>query len=91
MNLANISQGGIMIHYNMLDAKNNLSKICKLLVDGKEDSIVICSNGKPLVKVVPYKNNSKRKAGILEKKYKYDKYFETCDKEIAKLFYEGKL
>lgn len=80
-----------MIHYNMLDAKNNLSKICKMLVEKKEDFVVICSNGKPLVKVVPYEEKTKRPVGLLKGKYKYDDFFMECDEEIAKMFYEGKL
>ena len=56
-----------MTQYNMLDAKNNLSKICKMIVDNEEDYIVIASNGKPLVKVVPYKNKNKRRPNIRKK------------------------
>lgn len=49
-----------MTIYNMLEAKNNLSKICKLLQDGEEDYIVIANNGKPVAKVYPFSNDSKK-------------------------------
>ena len=76
-----------MTQYNMLEAKNNLSKICKMIVNKEEDYIVIASNGKPLVKVVPYKNeNSKRKFGTLKGVFKYDDRFDDDNQEIEKLF-----
>lgn len=75
-----------MTLYNMLEAKNNLSKICKLVAEQEEDYIVIASNGKPLVKVVPYSNNKKRKPGTLEGIFKYDDRFDDMDEEIASMF-----
>lgn len=50
-----------MTQFNMLDAKNNLSKICRMVSSNEEDYVVIASNGKPIVKIVPYSNNKKRK------------------------------
>ena len=76
-----------MTQYNMLDAKNNLSKICKMIVDNEEDYVVIASNGKPLVKVVPYKNNNKKRPfGTLKGIYKYDDRFDDDNEEIIRLF-----
>lgn len=78
-----------MILYNMLDAKNNLSKICQMVVNNEEDYIIIASNGKPLVKVVPYQKEENRKLGILKGKCKFDDaMFDAVDKEIAASFYE---
>jgi len=77
-----------MIQYNMLEAKNNLSKICKMIVDKEEDYIIIASNGKPLVKVIPYEKNTTRKPGILKGKGHFDyELFNSLDKEIEKMFY----
>lgn len=76
-----------MTQYNMLEAKNNLSKICRMIINQEEDYIVIASNGKPLVKVVPYDEvGSKRIFGILKDKIKYDDRFDEDNEEIAKLF-----
>ncbi len=36
---------------NMLDAKNNLSRLVKEALEGKE--VVIASNGEPMVRLVP--------------------------------------
>jgi len=76
-----------MIQYNMLDAKNNLSKICKMLVDKQEDYIIVASNGNPVAKIVPYEKEFKRKPGCLK-----EKYGQLCDvdwfnDDITNLFY----
>ena len=76
-----------MIQYNMLDAKNNLSKICQLLKDGQEDFVLIASNGKPIAKVTAFE--SKRKEpGYYKNKYKCLDNIDWFDnKEIETLFY----
>lgn len=40
-----------MIQVNMFEAKTNLSKLAKLLEDGKEDTIIVARNGKPLLRI----------------------------------------
>lgn len=76
-----------MTQYNMLEAKNNLSKICQMVINQEEDYVIIASNGKPLVKVIPYKRETKRKAGILEGKFFYDDRFDDFNDEIKEMFY----
>ena len=49
-----------MTQFNMYEAKTNLSKISKLLEDGKEDVIIISRNGKPVLKVTLYDNDTRR-------------------------------
>ena len=52
---------------SLYDAKTNFSKIVQLIIDGKEDIIVISKNGKPVVQITPVcKKNSKR-IGIAKK------------------------
>lgn len=76
-----------MTQFNMLDAKNNLSKICRMVSSNEEDCVVIASNGKPIVKIVPYSNNKKRKIGVLKNKYKInDELFDKYDDEIIEMF-----
>lgn len=43
-----------IVQVNVLEAKNNLSALLKLLEEGKEESIVIARNGKPVAKMVTY-------------------------------------
>ena len=46
---------------SIYDAKTNFSKIIQLLIDGKEESVVISKNGKPVVQMTLIaKKNSKR-------------------------------
>lgn len=76
-----------MTIYNMLDAKNNLSKICKKLADGDEDYILIANNGKPVAKIVYYNNEPKKRIGVLEKKFKYSDAFDEYNDEISEMIW----
>ena len=49
-----------MTQFNMYETKTNLSKITKMLEDGIEDTIVICRNGKPILKVTLFDNSERR-------------------------------
>ena len=49
-----------MTQFNMYEAKTNLSKISKLLEDGKEDVIIISRNGKPVLKVTLYESDTRQ-------------------------------
>ena len=46
-----------MTEYNMYEAKTNLSKICRLLEEKKEDMIIISRNGKPVLKVTLFEQS----------------------------------
>ena len=46
---------------NIYETKANFSKLVQLLIDGKEESITVSKNGKPVIQLVPIcKKNSKR-------------------------------
>lgn len=49
-----------MTEYNMYEAKTNLSKISRLLEEKKEDVVIISRNGKPVLRVTLYENNSRK-------------------------------
>lgn len=76
-----------MTQYNMLEAKNNLSKICNLLINGEEDYILIAKDGKPIAKIIPYEETHRKKPGSLKNKYSY-KEVDWFDDEIENLFFE---
>ncbi len=40
-----------MTQVNILEAKNNLSKLVRMLESGDEDSIIISRNGEPIVQM----------------------------------------
>ena len=46
---------------SIYETKANFSKLVQLLIDGKEESITVSKNGKPVIQLVPIcKKNSKR-------------------------------
>lgn len=55
------SKGGHDMQVNILEAKTNLSNLVRLIETGQEDSIVIARYGKPVVKMVVYKDVSAAK------------------------------
>lgn len=50
-----------MTQFNMYEAKTNLSKICRLLEDGKEDYVIISRNDKPIIKMTLVKEENRKK------------------------------
>lgn len=75
-----------MTQYNMLEAKNNLSKICKMLANKEDDYVIIASNGKPVAKIIPYEKPKKREFGCLKDKYAFLDDIDWFDEEITNLF-----
>lgn len=73
---------------NIHQAKTNLSKLIEKTLNGKD--IVIAKAGKPVAKLVAYKEKLKpRKPGLLKGKIWISDDFNDEDPEINKLFYEG--
>ncbi len=73
---------------NIHEAKTNLSKLIQKVLNGED--IVIAKAGKPVVKLVAYKEKLKpRKPGLLKGKIWISDDFNDEDPEINKLFYEG--
>lgn len=84
--MANLAKEFIAIQHNILDAKNNLSKICQTLVDKKEDFILIANNGKPVAKIVPYET-ARKKPGYYKNKYKSLSNVDWFNDDATNLFY----
>lgn len=75
---------------NIHQAKTNLSKLIEKTLNGED--IVIAKAGKPVVKLVTYKEKLKpRKFGLLKGKIWVSDDFDDEDPEINKLFYEGEI
>ena len=46
---------------SIYETKSQFSKLVQLLIDGKEESITVSKNGKPVIQLIPIsKKNSKR-------------------------------
>lgn len=52
---------------NIYEAKTNFSKLVQLLIDGKEETIVVSKNGKPVIQLVPISKKNSKRIGIAKK------------------------
>lgn len=76
-----------MKQVNILEAKTDFSKLIRLIETGKENSIVVARNGKPIVKMtlfdeVPVEN----RIGIAKGKLAYPEDIDEFNDEIAEMF-----
>ena len=71
---------------NIHQAKTNLSKLIAMTLAGED--VVIAKAGKPVAKIIAYKEKLKpRKLGLLKGKIFVPDNFNDEDEEINKLFY----
>ncbi len=71
---------------NIHQAKTNLSKLIAMTLAGED--VIIAKAGKPVAKIVAYKEKLKpRKLGLLKGKIFVPDNFNDEDEEINKLFY----
>ena len=79
-----------MKQVNVLEAKNELSKLMKLLETKEEDTIIIARNGTPVVQMVLYPESKKKsKIGTAKGKFTCPEDINLYDDEIADLFEEN--
>jgi prevent-host-death family protein len=73
---------------NIHEAKTHFSKLIDRVGEGEE--IIIAKAGKPVARLIAYKEAAppKRKPGSMKGKIKILPGFDALDKEIEKLFYE---
>ena len=69
-NVDQTSQAGEFMELSIYETKTNFSKLVQLLIDGKEDSITISKNGKPVVQLVPISKKNFKRIGIAKKEMK---------------------
>lgn len=75
---------------NIHQAKTNLSKLIEMTLAG--ENVIIAKAGKPVAKLVAYKEKLKpRKPGLWKGKVWMSDDFNDEDPEINKLFYDGKI
>ena len=78
-----------MTQVNVLEAKNELSHLIRLLESGQEEQIVIARNGNPIVQMVLYPKKSRSSLlGAAKGKFQCPKDINLYDDEIMKLFGE---
>jgi len=77
---------------NMLEAKNQLSRLVKAALGGEE--VIIANNGKPLVRLAPLEDRRfNRKAGLLKGKLVLPADWDSpaANREVQKGLTQGKL
>lgn len=78
-----------MLMFNIHQAKTQLSKLLEEVADGKE--IVIAKAGKPVAKLVTFKEEKKpRKPGLWKGKIWVSDDFDDENEEINEMFYGEK-
>ena len=76
-----------MTQVNVLEAKNKLSHLIKMLESGEEDNIVIARNGIPVAQMVLYPKKKKKSIiGAAKGKFICPDDFKMYDDEVMKLF-----
>ena len=77
---------------NVLEAKTDFSKLLRLVEYGREESITIARNGKPVAKIVPYEATpASRRIGAWKGKFKAPEDFDAANEEIAAMLTGGEL
>ena len=77
-----------MTQVNVLDAKNNLSKLLRMLEAGDEERIIIARNGSPVAQLTLVDDSSLRRVGVTNgKKLMADDYdLDDDDLMVAEMF-----
>lgn len=76
-----------MIQVNMLETKNDLSRLVRMLESKEEDIIYIARNGKAVAQItlIP-KEPVYNRIGVAEGKFKVPEDFAAWDKEVEDMF-----
>jgi prevent-host-death family protein len=73
--------------YNMLEAKNNLSKLVDAVESGAVAEIIIARNGKPAARVVPIKvNRAGVRFGTCKGEFEIGDDIDACNGQIETMF-----
>ena len=78
-----------MMQTNMLETKNSLSGLVRMVESGQEDCVVIARHGKPVAKIVRYDEvGTSRRVGAAKGKRLYADGWDSpeMDAEVAALF-----
>ena len=75
---------------NVQNAKTNLSKYVKLVETGRESSVVIARNGRPVARIVPVEEPPVcKRIGVAKGKIRAPVDFDEYNDEAAAMLMEG--
>jgi prevent-host-death family protein len=72
---------------NMLDAKNNLSKLVESVETGVEKEVIIARNGRPAARLVPIEKKGGMRLGVAKGLFVVPDNIDENNEEIARMFY----
>ena len=82
----------VMMQVNILEAKNDFSKLIRLLETKKEDFITVSRNGKPVVKITLINEIPvSRRIGVAKGRFTIKGDFDADNGEIADMLTGGAL
>ena len=77
-----------MTQVNILEAKNKLSYLIRLIEDGSEDAIIISRNGTPVAQMIPLPKHEKKSfIGIAKGEFTCPDDIHFGDDDISEMFY----
>jgi prevent-host-death family protein len=75
---------------NVFEAKTDFSKLIRLIESGREESVTVARNGRPVVKIVPYESTPvSNRIGIAKGKFTVPDDFDAGNEEIAAMLTGG--
>ncbi|MCR4721621.1 MAG: type II toxin-antitoxin system prevent-host-death family antitoxin [Lachnospiraceae bacterium] len=75
---------------NVFEAKTEFSKLIRLIESGREESVTVARNGRPVVKIVPYESTPvSNRIGIAKGKFTVPDDFDAGNEEIAAMLTGG--
>ena len=73
---------------NVLEAKNNLSKLLDAVESGAEKEVIIARNGRPAARLVPLERDDRpHLLGIAKGLFEVPDNIDEDNEEIARMFY----
>ncbi|MCG6861058.1 MAG: type II toxin-antitoxin system prevent-host-death family antitoxin [Chromatiaceae bacterium] len=73
---------------NVLEAKNQLSRLIEQVASGAEDEVVIARHGRPIVRLVPLAEQPvERRVGVAKGRFEVPESIDEHNDEVAALFY----
>ena len=76
-----------MIIVNVLEAKNNLSKLIEAVESGAEREIIFARNGRPAARLVPIEKKVGVRIGVAKGRFVVPDNIDEDNEEIARMFY----